>query len=1429
MILAGECEGGLKMDSWKQEYLFEVSWEVCNKIGGIYTVISSKAREVQRVFGERYILLGPDLKMNMDFEETDEPCWTKVRASTAIKGLSCRFGRWRIAGEPKVILVSPGKKYSSDQLLYHLWERFGVDSIAGGPDYVEAVLFSYACGEVIETYYNLHLRDQGIPVIAHFHEWLSGAGLLYLKEHLPEIATVFTTHATILGRAMAGAGVDIYAIMENINPQREASIYNVSAKYSMETVTTRETDCFTTVSESTAVETRNFLGRIPDVITPNGLDAEGIPDLVEDRGPAIAARSRLLSSAGIFLRRELSPDTRITIISGRYEFRNKGMDIFLEALGQLEHSSSTGAPLLALMFIIGSHLDLIPALRSEPASLEGQPIPIATHRLENESFDPILLTCNRLGLVNQPQNKVNVIFCPAYLNGHDGLFNLSYYEALAGCDLGVFPSYYEPWGYTPHEAAAHAVPTVTTDQAGFGLWVEAEFGTTKGIIILRRRARQLEAIAQDMFTQFQDFLSWGPDELMERRREARKVALKANWKEFIKFYLESFSRALTQVEKRKEKILEMRVTADINVFAGVASTRPHFRSFMAVARLPEKIERLRELAYNLWWSWHPRALDLFASLNLRLWNEIGNNPVRMLESVSSEALQEASENETYMVLYSQVLRWFDEYMAGQGLKKKYPYCDDIKSNAPIAYLSTEYGLHECIPIYSGGLGTLSGDHLKTASDMGIPLVGVGLLYKNGYFYQVIDEDGRQQELYPENDFSVMPVRCIRDDRGDEAQISIDLPGRVLFANIWEVKVGRVTLYLLNTDVPSNTPQDRAITARLYCADRKVRLEQEILLGIGGARLLKKLGIKPSVFHINEGHSVFLLLERIESMMLEEGLTYPEAVEVVKSSSVFTSHTPVEAGNEHFSRDLMEHYFGGFVKRIGLSWDQFWELGRHEGGDEKNFYLNILALKLTHRSNAVSMVHGQLSRRMWHNVWKGLDETDIPILHITNGAHYLSYLAPRMKSLLDAYLGIEWEKNILSKERWARVQDIPDTMFWRVRGELKQELLDLLREQIAQKWAFYRNEQIRREQIFARLNSSAMMIGFARRFAPYKRAYLILSDLDRLDRILNNPIHPVQLVFAGKAHPNDSLGKEILEKVTAVCRDERFLGRVFFLENYDIRMARHLVQGVDVWLNTPRRPLEASGTSGEKAVVNGVLHASVSDGWWVEGYDGSNGWCIGPIRKGYVEETGDPDEEDAQSLYDLLENIIVPLYYDREFTGVPAKWITMVRHAIQSLSPVYNTERMLLEYLRMMYEPAAQRGRKMTESAFALARQLADWKAKVAMRFSSLKLEEVVIHGVQGDTIPVGQPLTVTARISPGRMKPEEIYPELIIGERGPNGFAGSPERAPLTLIEERADGVLTYSVSYTIKGNGPYQYGVRVMPFHPQLDSIFESGLILWG
>jgi len=1443
-------EGELFVKQYHKDagYLFEVSWEVCNKGNGIYTVITSKLREAVRIYGDRYILLGPDLKNNLDFEETDELCWAKIREATAIKEIPCRFGRWKIPGEPKVVLVNFGKKYDKDQLLFNIWEDYGVDSIAGGWDYVEPVMFSYACGEVIETIYNLSIRPQNVQAVAQFHEWMCGAGLLCLKKKVPEIGTVFTTHATILGRTLAGSGVDIYMNMENISPHGEAGAHNIKAKYSMEVVAAREADCFTTVSGITGSESKNFLGRFPDVITPNGLDIDHISDLMENKKPALESRGKLLKAASKFLKKDFPSNTKIMAISGRYEFHNKGIDIFLNVLGRLNKDAPNNVPVLVFLFILGGHTDLIPALQSDYTRPEqGQP-PLTTHRLHYEASDPILQTCSRLGLRNTPQNRVNIIFIPAYLNGHDGLINMTYYEAISGCDLGVFPSYYEPWGYTPLESAAYAVPTITTDQAGFGLWVRDSVGESAGVILLKRREQKIDVIEENLYRICKDFISWTEKDIQDRRNSARAVALKANWSEFFKFYLSAYEKALAVAHDRFEKLSSIGHRAERqHTFVGTVSSQPYFRMFTAVANLPAKIGRLRELAYNLWWTWHPQARSLYIALDPKLWAEIGNNPVKMLETVSSERLREASENTSYMNMYSQIIRQFDDYMSEkatnrgvqtsfdeyvnkkgshQGLLQSPP---TIKWSSPIAYFSTEYGLHESIPIYSGGLGTLAGDHLKTASDLNMPLVGVGLLYKNGYFKQIIDKNGIQIAEYPENDFSLMPVQIVRDDTGTEVQISIELPGRTLFANIWEIKIGRISLYLLNTDVSRNTIQDRKITERLYPADQRIRIEQEILLGMGGVRLLKKLGIRPRVYHINEGHSAFLTLERLSNLMTEEALSLDEAMEVIRGSTVFTTHTPVEAGNERFPKELMEHYFSGFVKKAGMSWAQFWEMGRKDGGEDKPFFMTILAFKMSHISNAVSQLHESVSKRLWQDVWEGFNISDIPIRHITNGIHTLSYIAPRMKSIFDTYLGSDWEMNVMDIDMWRKLQDIPDSLLWDTRYELKQKTINFLREYIAKHWLKYGYSKTWREEFFTKMNPASLIIGFARRFAPYKRADLILSDLGRLERILSDPNRPVHIIFAGKAHPNDEMGKNLIKKVIDVCRDERFQGKIFFIEDYDFRIARYLLQGVDVWLNTPRRPYEASGTSGEKAIANGVLNLSISDGWWCEAYDGTNGWTIGPVVKGFSDGKGNADEEDAQALYSLLENTVIPTFYSREISGIPEKWIGMVKKSIQTLMPKFNTRRMLFQYYNEMYLPAGRRDHDLYQNNYSMAKELADWKRKIPMRFSSLRLLDVSIKGIYGDTVLVDQPLLVNARIDPGKMGPDEILVELLIGRKDAYEFIETPDCVPLKVAEKTSDDVLIFSAEYIVRQNGPYYYGIRVLPYHKNLTSKQETGLILWA
>ncbi|MDZ4165318.1 MAG: alpha-glucan family phosphorylase [Smithellaceae bacterium] len=1417
------------MDPIAKGFLFEVSWEVCNKVGGIYTVIASKAAQAVKHYGDNYFLLGPDLKTNPEFEETDEGSWQRIREATAIKEIPCRFGRWRIPGSPKVVLVNFSKKYNKDQLLYRLWEDYGVESIAGGWDYVEPVMFSHACGEVIETIYNLYARPDKAPAVAQFHEWMCGAGLLALKKKTPEIGTVFTTHATILGRSLASSGVDLYSDMTQISPQREAKAHQITAKYSMESVSAREADCFTTVSEITATEAKNILGREPDVITPNGLDMEQIPDLAGNRDKALKSKQILLAAGRRFLRKDLAPNTRIMMISGRYEFSNKGIDLFLNALGRLEKTLPEGRSLLVYLLVLGGHTDLIPSLKSDFTSPDPGNIPIATHRLNYESSDPILITCNRVGLRNTPENKINVIFIPAYLNGHDGLINLHYYEALAGCDLGVFPSYYEPWGYTPLESAAYAVPTITTDQAGFGLWVQKNFPSPRGVLILNRCKIPVQTIEDNLHNLLTDFVSWSDGELLRQRKAARQIALKANWHDMFPNYLEAFGRAQKAALSRMEKISAVRERPDATIYTGTTSPLPHFRHFTAMANIPEKIDQLRRLAYNLWWTWNPKALDLFARLDFNLWTEMGSNPVRMLETVSLEKLLEAAENVSYLNLYTQIMEEFEQYLNCDRVEARSMSSAEIRWSSPVAYFSTEYGFHESIPIYSGGLGVLSADHLKTASDLNLPLVGIGLLYKYGYFKQVVDKNGNQTAEYIENDFSNMPVQIVKDEQDEDVQISMEMPGRTLYANIWEIKVGRVTLYLLDTDVPRNTVQDRNITGRLYYADQKVRIEQEILLGMGGVKLLKKLGITPRAYHINEGHSAFLIFERISDMMLEEGLSFDEACEVVKNSTIFTTHTPVEAGNERFSKEMMEHYFASFVRNTGISWSQFLDLGRKDAGDDKPFFLTILALKLSHLRNGVSRIHGVVSRHMWRDVWKGFHDSDIPISHITNGAHVLSYLAPRMAALLEAHLGADWKEYLADPERWGKINSIPDNILWRMRYELKQKTIDFLHEHISSNWGKMGYSKSWQEEIFANINPAALFIGFARRFAPYKRADLIFSDLDRLDRIVNSKTRPVHIIIAGKAHPNDEMGKAVLKKVVDICRDARFRGKVIFIEDYNIRVARHLLQGVDVWLNTPRRPYEASGTSGEKATINGVLNLSISDGWWVEGYDGANGWTIGPQIRHSSEDTINADNEDAESLYSLLENTIVPQYYDRGPAGIPEKWIQMVKRSMQSIVPRFNTNRMLSDYYDQMYLPTARRAAVIAADSYRLARELSDWKKKIHMRFSSLRLIDVAAEGIKGDTVTVDSPLVFTARIDPGNLSQQEILVELILGKKDGDDFLINPICLPLEMVSAGDQGILNFRIVYKVPENGTYSYGIRVIPVHPDLASKEETGLIIWA
>ncbi len=701
--------------------------------------------------------------------------------------------------------------------------------------------------------------------------------------------------------------------------------------------------------------------------------------------------------------------------------------------------------------------------------------------------------------------------------------------------------------------------------------------------------------------------------------------------------------------------------------------------------LPRRINRLGELAYNLWWTWNPNAQRLFIEIDRDLWERTNHNPIRFLSLVQRAQLNAVTQNHYYLENFDRIFEEFEDYMNTEDTwcSRNHPEYN----HRPIAYFSTEFGLHETLPIYAGGLGILSGDHLKGASDLGLPMIAVGFLYTHGYFSQHITEDGWQEAHYIRLNFPDLPIIPIMTMDGEPLTVSVELPGREVKARLWVIHVGRVKLFLLDSEVEGNSVSDRELTARLYTSDLDSRISQEIILGIGGVRALRNLGYNPSVWHLNEGHSAFLNLERVREM-IASGHSFEEAQQQICASSIFTTHTPVAAGNDEFPEWLIDKYFSSLIPELELDREQFFSLGRNPNPWGSTFSMPVLAMRMAQHRNGVSELHGQVAREMWHHLWPELHVDDVPITYITNGVHSGSWLARRLRNLFDQYMGENWMEDLDQNQVWEAVEKIPDDELWDVRRHLKRKLVHYMREMARDQWL---NSGIHPVQVVASgvlLDPYALTIGFARRFATYKRANLILRDLDRLLDIINRPNMPVQIIFAGKSHPADEPGKMLIQEVYRIVKKAENGGRLVFLEDYDMNLARYLLQGVDVWLNTPRRPHEASGTSGMKAAMNGVLNFSVLDGWWREGYNGKNGWAIG--RDVEYDNPHQQDEEDAISLYDILESQIIPLYYKRRSSdGLPGDWIDMMKESIRTLSPQFSMRRMVKEYVEQLYVKALE--------------------------------------------------------------------------------------------------------------------------------------------
>jgi glycogen phosphorylase len=843
-------------------------------------------------------------------------------------------------------------------------------------------------------------------------------------------------------------------------------------------------------------------------------------------------------------------------------------------------------------------------------------------------------------------------------------------------------------------------------------------------------------------------------------------------------------------------------------------------AFRIVPALPERLSGLREIAYNLRWSWDDDLRTVFSRLDRELWDRTYQNPVLLLGTVSQERLDVLARDDSYLALYDRALERLRSYLTEPtAWDRRWP------DRSLVAYFSAEYGIAECLPIYSGGLGVLSGHHLKSASDLGVPLVAVGLLYQQGYFRQYLGSDGWQQESYPVNDFYNVPVQLATGADGAPVRVEIDLAGRRLVAQVWRADVGRVPLYLLDTNVPENPPDLQDITDQLYGGDHENRIRQEIVLGIGGLRALRGLGLEPAVCHMNEGHSAFLALERIRVLLRDHGLSFREGLEAARSGCVFTTHTPVPAGFDVFPPELMERYFASYRQELGISRAELLALGRPPGADDAaGFNMAALALRTSEFANGVSELHGEVSRRLLGAYFPGLPEHEVPIGHVTNGAHTRSCVSREMASLFDRYLGPGWTRRPGQEEVWAGVDAIPDEELWATHERRRERLVAFARRRLARQLEQRGASPRDVERARGVLNTRALTIGFARRFATYKRADLILSDLERLEAILLSAERPVQVLFAGKAHPADREGKEILKAVVGFCQSERFRRHAVFIEDYDLVVARYLVQGVDVWLNTPRRGMEASGTSGMKVVPNGGLNLSIPDGWWCEGYTPGAGWAIG---KG--EEYADHAYQDAvesSALYDLLEHDVVPLFYEREADGLPRGWIQRMKQSMKRLAPAFSTNRMLWEYSERYYVPAARCHERMAQESHARAREIAAWKQSVRRGWDAVRVESV--EAARPGVHHVGEGFALAATVRLGALSPGDVAVEAYFGPLDASRDVGRGRTVALTLERPAEDGRHRYVGTIPCERSGMQGYTVRVRPSHPEACDLLGTGLVTW-